>query len=49
MNLFQKLAEYFYSLFNRRKKQEEWSQRFGGNPAKPDNLIPLDPNDPWKT
>ncbi|MDX2073234.1 MAG: hypothetical protein SFX19_02585 [Alphaproteobacteria bacterium] len=47
MSFFSRL----FSIFNRKKKREdEWAKNFAHiPPAKPDNLLPLDPNDPWKT
>jgi hypothetical protein len=49
MTFFEKLAAFFSTALNRKKKNDEWAKRFDGKPAKPDNLLPLDPNDPWKT
>lgn len=49
MSFFEKLSAALSNIFNRKKKNDEWAKRFDGKPAKPDNLLPLDPNDPWKT
>ncbi len=51
MSFFQSLGNFFGSLFGgkKRKEEKEWASLNFGKPAKPDNLIPLDPNDPWKT
>jgi hypothetical protein len=49
MSLFKKLGNLFSSISKRRKQEEEFSKLDYGNPAKPKNLMPLDPNDPWKT
>ena len=41
----------FLSLFTSKKKREdEWAKNYTNvKPAQPSHLIPLDPQDPWKT
>jgi hypothetical protein len=46
MSFWQKIL----SLFSKKAREDkEWAGLDYGKPAKPDNLMPLDPNDPWKT
>jgi hypothetical protein len=47
MSLFSAIANLFSS--KKRKQEKEWAGLDYGKPAKPTNLTPLDPNDPWKT
>jgi hypothetical protein len=47
--LFKAVSDWFASLSKRKKQEKEWASYDYGKPAKPDNLIPLDPKDPWKT
>jgi len=50
MSIFDAIGNFFSSLFGKKKKKnDEWAGLDYGNPAKPSHLIPLDPNDPWKT
>lgn len=45
-----KFFQFIRNLFRKKKKDEtNWAELDYGKPAKPDNLMPLDPNDPWKT
>lgn len=43
MNAFSKIAAFFRTLFNRKKREEEWASRFTNPPAKRDDKLPLDP------
>jgi len=44
------IARWLKSLFMRKKKDQEWANRFDQPPAQPKNPLPLDPaNDPWRT
>ena len=45
MSIFKAISD----IFRRKKQDKEWAKLDYGKPAKPDNLMPLDPNDPWKT
>ena len=46
MSFFSRLL----SLFNRNKRERDWAKNFSDQkPAKPNNLLPLDPEDPTKT
>jgi hypothetical protein len=52
MSLFSSIAAFFRRLAGgQSKKEEEWASRIPGDSpiAKPSNLIPLDPEDPWRT
>lgn len=50
MSFFQKISNWFKNAFNRKKKQDEWANRFDLPPAQPKNPLPLDPGrDPWIT
>lgn len=50
MSFFKKLGQMISNSLNRNKREREWGKLFWGQkPANPTNLIPLDPEDPWKT
>jgi len=47
--MFSSIINFFRKAFTRKKRDREWAERFDQPPAKPKHLLPLDPNDPWKT
>lgn len=49
MSIFTAIANFFKSIFARKKQEKEWAGLDYGKPAQPSHLMPLDPNDPWKT
>ncbi|MBI3630918.1 MAG: hypothetical protein HY221_01095 [Candidatus Sungbacteria bacterium] len=49
MSILSKINAFFDKLLGRQKKEQEWAQQFDGKPAKPDNLIPMDPEAPTQT
>jgi hypothetical protein len=51
MSIFTAIGNFFSTFFGSKKKvdDKEWAGLDYGKPAQPSNLMPLDPNDPWKT
>lgn len=49
MSIFSAVSNFFASLSKRKKQEKEWAGLNYGKPAQPPHLLPLDPNDPWKT
>ena len=51
MNFLEKIFAAANPAFKKKKREdEEWNKLFANEkPAQPSHLLPLDPNDPWKT
>lgn len=50
MGFFKRIMNSIKRVFTRKKRQDEWADRFNQPPAQPTNPTPLDPsNDPWRT
>jgi hypothetical protein len=51
MNFFEKIFAAINPAYKEKKRKEQEWDKLAGNqkPAQPSHLLPLDPNDPWKT
>jgi len=49
MSIFSAISNWFASLNKKKQQEKKWAGLDYGKPAQPSNLLPLDPNDPWKT
>ncbi len=48
MSFFSRFFARIKASLDRKRKQDQWANRFNQPPAQPKNPLPLD-NDPWNT